>query len=138
MGSTTPCAELAIERALHNFFWALDERRYDDQVAHVAPAGTWLRQGQLLTGPGEIRAALDQRPADFHTAHLISNLVAKPLDGHAQVTFLATVFAHRGAKPQGQLPPVTPAQIARYEATFVETGAAWLLQSLRSTVLFKT
>jgi hypothetical protein len=137
MGDTAPCAEIAIGHALHDFFQALDERRYDDQVGHLTPAGTWLRQGKLLTGPDEMRAALEERPADFHTAHVISNLVARPAAGEARATFLATVFAHRGDRPKGGHLPVTPAQIARYQAILVEELAGWRIRSLESTILFK-
>lgn len=130
-------AELEIERVLYRFFQALDERRYDDQVTQVAENGTWLRQGKLLTGPDEIRSAMEERPVDFHTAHLISNLIVEPAGSEALATFVSSVLAHRGEVPEGEHPPVTLAQVARYDCTFTKNGAAWRIQSLRSAVLFK-
>lgn len=130
-------AHVEIGQLLSRFFQALDEQRYDDQVALVADGGTWLRQGKLLTGPDGIRSAMIERPVDFHTVHLISNLIVDQSGTEAGATFVGTAMAHQGEIPEGEPAPVSIAQVARYHATFVDTGKGWRIQSLRSGLLFK-
>ena len=67
-----------LTQQLHLFFQMLDERRYDDLLEQFAPDGRWLRQGQWLTGRGEIATALAERPATMRVRHVITNIVVSP------------------------------------------------------------
>lgn len=129
-------AEAAAGRTILLFFQALDERRYGDQCALMEDTGTWLRQGKLLHGPDEIHAAMGQRPADIHTAHLVANLDVQISSAGADASFLMQVFAHHGSAA-GEMPPPALSQIARYSVALVRDGSEWRIRSIRSIVLFK-
>ena len=54
---------------------ALDSRDYDGMAQAFAEDGVWLRGGETLVGPQAVRAALDQRPADLETQHVVANMI---------------------------------------------------------------
>jgi SnoaL-like domain len=89
--------ERAFARTIVRFFGALGERRYEEVGALIAADGIWLRQGQELQGPTEVRTALAKRPRDLTTVHGITNLlVDASTDGTAQATIFVIVFAQQG------------------------------------------
>lgn len=65
--------EQAIKNLTHEFFRALDMREHAAASRLMAPEGVWLRQGEKLTGPAAVLAALDKRPANRLTCHVVSN-----------------------------------------------------------------
>jgi hypothetical protein len=119
------------------FFGALDGRRYADVAALMCRTGSWHRQGKVLDGPEGVLAALEERPADFSTAHVLTNLVVDEVGVTTRVSFLSTVYAHKGST-SAPLPLVAPVQINRYEATCMEEDGSLKVLELKSSVLFKT
>ena len=63
-----------ISELLAAFYGALDDGTSEEAAALFLPDGTWMRQGTLLTGPAEIRAALAERPEGRVTLHQFTNL----------------------------------------------------------------
>jgi hypothetical protein len=118
------------------FFGALDERRYEEVAALMAENGIWHRQGKALTGPSGVLEAVEARPADFATAHIITNVIVEPSEGGAVVTFHSTVFTHKG-DAQNPFPLVAPAQIGRYAARCAIENGSWKIVDLSNVVLFK-
>jgi hypothetical protein len=43
------------------FFYCLDEGQYDELLALMSPEAVWHRQGKILRGHPQIRAALEER-----------------------------------------------------------------------------
>lgn len=68
--SERDCRELVV-RSIR----ALDGREYDIIAGAFAEDGVWERGGEQLVGPRAVRDALDKRPAELETQHLVSNLV---------------------------------------------------------------
>ena len=79
---------------------ALDVRDYDVIVGSFALDGAWDRAGELLVGPAAVREALDKRPANLVTQHLISNLVVDfATHDSATVSYTLSAYAQLGAAP---------------------------------------
>jgi 3-phenylpropionate/cinnamic acid dioxygenase small subunit len=76
---------------------ALDERDYDAVAASFAEDGVWERAGERLTGPLQVRTALDKRPNDLETQHLVSNMVVdEETDKIVTIRYSLSAFAQRG------------------------------------------
>jgi ketosteroid isomerase-like protein len=79
---------------------ALDARDYDSLAARFAEDGVWNRAGESLTGPQQVRAALNKRPTDVETQHLVSNLVVDAeADQIATVHYTLSAYVQRGKEP---------------------------------------
>ncbi|SFB89699.1 hypothetical protein SAMN05216344_10528 [Polaromonas sp. OV174] len=74
-------------------FAALDPRDHAFSAGLIAPQGTWLRQGKILKGSAEARAALDDRPVNRATCHLVTNVrLELKDDDHVAGTYYLTAF----------------------------------------------
>ena len=79
---------------------SLDARQYDEVAACFAQNGIWERGGQKLEGPQAVRAALDKRPADLQTQHLVSNMTLdEETDGLVTAEYSVAAYAQRGHAP---------------------------------------
>ena len=74
----TEYAKAACEAVVLAFFHALDTRRHEAAAALMAPDGTWLRQGKLLTGPREVLAAMEARAPQRTTCQVITAYDTEP------------------------------------------------------------
>lgn len=128
--------EAACFAATLKFFRALDERDHDACVAAFAPGGAWHRQGKRLDTPAAIREALESRPADRRTAHLINNLIAASAGpDRIVVRFLLTAYdgtVHDGAAPAPRFAGVLDAR-----DEYVRTAQGWQLADKSTRPLFK-
>jgi hypothetical protein len=136
MKDLQPGSALAAAQLPALFFGALDERRYDDVSALMADRGVWHRQGKALTGAADLLEAMHARPADFATAHIITNVVVETVGEEAVVTFHSTVFTYKGSI-EGPYPLAAPAQIGRYVARCALEAGGWKIADLSNVVLFK-
>jgi hypothetical protein len=116
----------------------LDEREYDKLAGLMAPAGTWLRNGVLLTGPEGVREAMRSRPPGFTTRHLITNIIVRPTGAEkADATFYMTVFVHSGdAPPAGPVPIDLPVHLSVFQQKSVLTPQGWRIAELSGTATF--
>jgi len=95
----------ALEQQLHRFFHALDSRDYPALLALFTDDCRWLRQGRWLEGKLAAMTALQARPADSETRHVLSNsFVARIGDGVVVVE--SGMTAYRFPTPAGTLPTV--------------------------------
>jgi hypothetical protein len=99
--------------------------------------GTWHRQGALLEGPSEVRAALEQRPLDLTTVHTLSNVLVQSSAGGLQLTFIGTVYSHRG-EPSGEPMKATAMQVSRYTCGLSPEPDGWRIKSLTSEIIFRS
>ena len=107
------------------FFAALDRREHAVAAGLLAPQGTWLRQGKILTGPAEVRAALDARPVNRATCHIVTNVRLDPKDeAHVAVTYYLTAFE---AVADNAGTPAEPrlAAILECQDQIVRAGNTW-------------
>ncbi|MEB0056590.1 nuclear transport factor 2 family protein [Variovorax sp. LG9.2] len=87
-------APAGFTQLLHGFFHALDLRHYDLMLALFTEDCRWLRQGQWLEGKPAVQAALEARPLDVDTRHVLTNEYISALaDGTAEVE--AYMIAYR-------------------------------------------
>lgn len=134
-GEANPTLETT--NAITKFFGALDARRYDEAAGLMAADGTWHRQGALLEGPSEVRAALEQRPLDLTTVHTLSNVLVQSSAGGLQLTFIGTVYSHRG-EPSGEPMKATAMQVSRYTCGLSPEPDGWRIKSLTSEIIFRS
>jgi ketosteroid isomerase-like protein len=98
-----------LTQVLHCFFHALDCRRYERMLGLFTDDCRWLRQGQWLEGKAAVQAALEARPLDWDTRHVLTNAFVSALEKDS-VEVEAYMTAYRypaGAQPGGTLPAVT-------------------------------
>lgn len=126
----TEHVKAACEGVVLAFFHALDTRRHQAAAALMAPDGTWLRQGQLLTGPREVLAALEARPPQRTTCHVITNLRLLEYDGsRAVVGYFLTAY-DSDLQVQGGAPRLVA--IRDCQDRLAVHGQDWLLAEKRS------
>ncbi len=122
---------------VNRLFISLNERRYGELAELFAADGVWHRQGKTLQGPAGIRKALEGRPRDLTTRHLVTNFVAD-ITGPASAESLqyVTVYAHEGELPDGTAPIGNPVQIGVYRARFARLET-WRFVELSGTPVFR-
>jgi hypothetical protein len=108
ISSTSAAAVLpALTQQLHRFFHLMDGRGYDGMLDLFTDDCRWLRQGRWLEGKAAVRDALEARPADTDTRHVLSNAhVAELADGHAVLEACMTAYRYPAADPAA--PEATP------------------------------
>ena len=93
---TRPEADAQCRDVVTRCIRALDGRDYDTVAGSFAADGVWDRAGEALAGPEAVRQALDKRPADLETQHLISNMVVDfPSETSAVVSYTLAAYAQR-------------------------------------------
>ncbi len=118
--------------ALHRFYYYLDERRYEDLAAMVAPDGVWFRQGQELRGPAAVLKALSQRSPEMSIRHVMANGFADiDAQGEAAAQICQTVY--KGPAVPGEVPVAPgPVAVSDVSARLRRTAAGWQVVSLRA------
>jgi SnoaL-like domain len=139
LAGTDYADRLDLERTIYRFFLYLDERRYDDLCALMAPNGVWYRQGKALRGPVEVLEALKLRPAGATTRHLITNVIVDMIDDtHAQATHYLAVFFHGAEKPPSLPVPIElPRHISIFREEFTRTTSdGWRVAAMSEIPTF--
>ena len=106
-------------QAVMRFYGALDAGDIAGVASWIAPEGVWHRQGQVLRGPAEVLAALQQRPAGRVTAHLVNNLVIDldEASGVATARYMLMVFRHDRSQAGEGAVPITGSLLSITETT---------------------
>lgn len=78
---------------------ALDDRDYDQLSNSFAEDGIWSRGAEKLVGPAAVREAMEKRPADFETQHLVLNMVVDLGLDTATVRYTVAGYAQTTDKP---------------------------------------
>lgn len=138
MTETDHTDRLDLERLIYRFFFFLDERRYGDLAALMAPDGVWHRQGKALRGSDQVMEALKKRPAGATTRHLITNVVIDVIDRtHAEATYYLAVFFHAAdTPPKLPVPIELPRHISIFREKFVRTEAGWRVSDMSEIPTF--
>lgn len=120
----------ALLQTTHRFFWYLDEFRYDDLVALMLPEATWHRQGKILAGHAQIRAALDERPRSQRIRHVVSNAFIDRMDGDNVAHFICYMIGYRADEGVPKPAPQTidgPLRLLLVRTRFERRDGQWRL-----------
>lgn len=117
-------------QAIARFYSGLDQQDDESLLSCVVSDTVWFRQGQKLTGPDEIQAALSQRSPERITSHQCSNLQVVPADDGmtATATYYLTVYDNQHPTAGLQLKT-----ILRSKDVFRLQDGKWVLASKLST-----
>jgi hypothetical protein len=123
------CDGLLMSNLTAEFYACLDDRNYDGALQCLAPDGVWVRRGVRLVGRDAIAKALNERPADFHTRHLVTNVrVRQDTVDTGVVTFYMIGLPHIGAIPEGEYVPVPQPHILNvYQDSLAKIGGRWFI-----------
>lgn len=122
-------------QTIARFYHYLDASDYDALSTLLASDTVWHRQGQALTGPESIIAAVKHRDPSRQTSHQIANLfVAEDADHrHATATYYVNVYDNQG--PNGTLQLKT---IMKSQDGFELREGRWVLVSKQAKPLLKS
>jgi len=114
------------------FFRYLDDRQYDKLAALIAPQGIWRRQGKILTGPAQARAALATRSPTMRITHLITNLAGEMQDDRrCEVRgYMLIVRYDPGTAVVGPLPLKGVESIRDLRVNLERHDGQWLISEL--------
>ncbi len=113
------------------FFHFLDRRDYSAVASLIAEDGVWIRQGLALTGGAEVRSALEARPSDFETRHLLNNVVVEILDASsARVAYDLSVYTRNGISPAIHAAIMSGTDLLGHD------GAAWRIRLKQAEKIF--
>jgi hypothetical protein len=129
-------ARYACERLATAVYSLMDQGHYAECAALFAGDGVWVR-GEEVKGPAAIVEALNRRPADQITRHLITNVLVR-VTSDTEATATAIFFPFRGARRADGTAP-SPAAVSAGDLTFKfkrsETG--WKIAYLNPQFVFK-
>jgi hypothetical protein len=132
----TAAAEWLCQKSLMQFFNGLDDRRFDDMLARLAPDGVWVRQGVELKGRAGVSAVLVERSATVVSRHIVTNVAIQVTGDTASGEAVVTVYHHDDKT--GALPAKLDAarSILGFKISFRLHPDGWLIERLGSTRLF--
>ena len=128
--------EREAQRLVHEFYCALDDKRYRDLADLFAPDGSWNRLGIDLIGPSNILAALETR-TDWVTAHLVSNMRVNIIDqDHVETAQYITLYRIEGVDITKGPPDVPlPIGILRHWDKHVRINGDWKIAQKTSRAI---
>jgi hypothetical protein len=127
-----------VEQHVYSFWSALDRRDYSSLLDCVTQRCRWLR-GTMIEGHAAIRAALESRPNNLTTRHLISNMrVDADADGMT-ARYILTTYMHMAA--ENESPPyecAPPGLIADITMRCVYFDTRLLIDLIEPDILFRS
>ena len=126
-------AEWACASVATRFFHELDRNNHAGLLRLFAPDGRWIRQGVELAGPNALLSALEARPTDRTTRHILANVVVDvaAASGHATVGYDVLVYAGGGT-----VPPHLSSILSGTDE-LVERDGCWLFLLKRAAPVFR-
>ena len=111
----------------HRFFYCLDEGRYGELLALMSPEAVWHRQGRILRGHPQIRAALEERSSTQRIRHVITNaFLDKADDERAELRAYMTAYRFDDGKPSsGPVVIDGPFRLSLVRTRFARCGGEW-------------
>ncbi|OUL89998.1 nuclear transport factor 2 family protein [Paraburkholderia hospita] len=111
------------------FYDCLDRRDYAGVLGCFTQNGIWHRRGSYVQGREAIKAALEARPSNFHTSHLVSNVRVQqtsPMDG--AVSFCMSGYPYIGDLSPGEYAaPPRVHLVAMYRDVMKKLDGRWLI-----------
>jgi hypothetical protein len=129
----------ALVQLTHRFFWCLDEFRYDELQGLMREDAVWHRQGKVLAGRAQIRAALEERPRSQRIRHVVTNpFIAEQSAGTARM--IAYMIGYRADEGVSRPAPQTidgPLRFLLVETRFVHADGRWWIADQRAIPEFE-
>jgi len=129
----------AAVQVLHRFYAHLDDRRYADVVALMCADVCWHRQGEALRGHAAVMRALERRPPNMMTLHVITNAFAMQAPP-GEIALSALMTAYRGSVEDAGALPVTirgPFRASRLSVRFRREGTHWKIAEQDGVATFE-
>jgi hypothetical protein len=125
---SVPTIEAACVKVSLRFFRCLDLREHAAAAALFAPEGVWNRLGTALIGRASILAALERRPPERSTAHLVSNVWAEALDpDRVRVHYYLTL--RESIAKSGEPPAFRTGGVLYGIDQYVQLAEGWRIQN---------
>jgi ketosteroid isomerase-like protein len=123
------CDGVLMANLTAEFYACLDDRDYEGVLRCLTPDAVWVRRAVRLAGRDAISKAMHERPADFHTRHLVTNVrVQQTRPDAGTVTFYMVGLPHVGPVPEGEYVPVPQPHILNvYRDTLARIDGHWLI-----------
>ena len=115
--------EWECQRILTQFCLYSDTRQYDKLVNLFTPDGVWYRLGEELRGHDKLRKALEARPLEALSRHVISNVLVTVIDEkHAESISYKSIYRHEeGEVLEKPVPLNGPKWVSVYTDSFLCT-----------------
>lgn len=123
----------------HEMFYCLDESRYAQLVELFMPTGTLHRQGELLTGHGQIMQAMVKRSSTQRIRHVISNgFIESQTAGLVHVVAYMTAYRFDDGTPRsGPVEISRPFRMSIVRASLQQTDSTWKIASMAFSTEFE-
>lgn len=130
-------AEHACARLANACYTLMDLGRYDETVALFAEDANWVRGGNPTVGRAAIRQALEKRPPDQISRHVVTNVVITIVDD-TTAEGAAYFMPLRGARKEAG-PAAVPAfdQLGDLMFKFRREASGWRISFLKPSPVFK-
>ncbi len=131
--------EWECQQILTRFCLYSDTRQYDKLVNLFTPNGVWHRLGEALAGHEMLRTALEARPLQALSRHVISNVLVTVIDAdHAESISYKSIYRNEeGEFLEKPVPLNGPKWISVYTDSFLRTDEGWRITRKEGTTLFE-
>jgi hypothetical protein len=126
-----------VEQHVCRFWSAMDRRDYSAVLACLTQRCRWLR-GVMIEGHASILSALEARPSNLTTRHLINNLIVDTIDDGVIAKYLLTAYTHTVTDNESSpYDCVMPALIADITMRCVYSGTRLLIDLIEPNIVFR-
>ncbi len=131
--------EWECQRILTCFCLYSDTRQYDKLMNLFTPDGVWFRLGEELRGHEKLRKALEARPLEALSRHIISNVLVTVIDeDHAESVSYKSIYRHEAGETLDKPVPLNgPKWVSVYTDKFARTDDGWRITEKEGTTLFE-
>jgi hypothetical protein len=135
---TMPIEKLgAVEQHVYRFWSAMDRRDYSAVLACLTQRCRWLR-GVMIEGHASILSALEARPSNLTTRHLVNNVIVDEIDDGVIARYLLTAYTHAAADNESApYDCAIPALIADITMRCVNSGTRLLIDLIEPNIVFR-
>src|ERR1700732_454655 len=126
--------QIEAEQHVYRFWSALDRRDYPGLLRFLTERCRWLR-GSMIEGHVAILYALQGRPSNLTTRHVVNNVIIDAADDGLIARYLLTVYSHTALEIE--IPPYdcgSPGLVADITMRCVHTPAGLLIDLIEPDV----
>ena len=131
--------EWECQQILTRFCLYSDTRQYDKLINLFTPDGVWHRLGEALAGHEMLRTAMEARPLEALSRHVITNVLVTVIDAdHAESISYKSIYRNEeGELLEKPVPLNGPKWVSVYADNFLRTDEGWRITRKEGTTLFE-